>query len=79
MPSIALPCLEKQALLKSYQEAMLAYSKAVTELGQAIGAMVWSEYERVMRRTALARTHCEEARNRMDEHALHHRCGSQIG
>jgi hypothetical protein len=61
-------CNEKAALLAAYQRAAEEYTRAVAELGRAVGAVLHSEYELVQRRVAKARELSRQAHTKLEEH-----------
>ena len=67
-------CDEKATLLRAYELASEAYSKAVANLSGSVGAVLYAEYQMVQRKVALLREVANEARKRLDDHKRQHNC-----
>jgi hypothetical protein len=67
-------CVEKSRLLRQYDVATLAFSKAVQELRRKIGTSPKEEYERLERISSEARVKSEQTRLALEQHIATHRC-----
>jgi hypothetical protein len=71
---MVLPCEEKRRLFLAYQAATANYSHIVKELATTAGLAVRTEFELVQGKVKGAKTLVSEARERLDQHRLQHKC-----
>jgi hypothetical protein len=68
------PCADKRQLFEAYQEATARYSRAVRELVEIAGSVIYVEFELLSRMVSIARQSAIEARERFKEHYAEHHC-----
>jgi hypothetical protein len=67
-------CEEKTALLRDYQRATEAYSKAVKELSSKRGVTSRSDYDQLHKAAEQARHASRDALDRLESHRYDHEC-----
>ncbi len=67
-------CDVKASLLTVYARATQTYSKGVADLSRAVGTILYSEYELLKIRVAIAREGSESARQQLQDHIREHCC-----
>ena len=71
-------CPTKALLLKTWQNAAEAYSKAVAELSQQIGILPKHEYQKLTHAADAARKRSMEAQASLEAHIAEHGCSRDI-
>jgi hypothetical protein len=67
-------CAEKDRLLSEYRTATELYSAAVAQLSRRIGISSFNDYRKLHDAAETARTHSNEARERLARHLDEHHC-----
>jgi hypothetical protein len=68
------PCAKKRTLLLKWQAATEVYSAAVGELARNVGGAEGEKFDRLKRRTELARHRTIQARSDFEGHVEDHGC-----